>query len=77
MSWKDAMHEAIAMLLREQYKLDAVSVTGVTQKREYGGYCDTCYYEYDVADIAYLDSEGKARNYRYDGSITDLMYNIT
>lgn len=53
--------------------VDAVEVTYVDDRTEYGGYCETCEYTYTVIDIDYIDSNGNPRTHTYSGDLGELI----
>ena len=77
MGYKEKMNEAVAEFLREKYNIDAVTVIDFDDRTVYGGYCETCAYEYTEADITYLDSNGEAQVYSYSGTFAELLNSIT
>ncbi len=71
--WKKRMYESLAEMLRAEYNLDAVEVTEFEDYTEYGGYCETCYYESTRCKISYVDSKGEPQSYDYYGSFAELV----
>lgn len=70
--WKKKFYEALAEMLRED-GLDAVEVTEFEDYTEYGGYCETCYYESTRCKLTYVDSNGETQTYDYYGSFAELV----
>lgn len=64
---------AVGAWLRSTLGLDAANVVSVTQETEEGGSCETCWYEYIVVNILYLDSKGREQAYSYYGEMSTLV----
>ena len=48
-------------------------VVDVQEKHVYGGYCETCAYDYLQVVIEYIDGSGKSQEYEFYGSLSELM----
>lgn len=73
MSVQDSLKEALATMLREEYNIDAVKVIDWADEIERSGYCETCYYEEQVVNITYVDSDGDSHLWTYCGMFSGLM----
>lgn len=72
MSLEDSIKGAMLNLLKE-YDIDAVEVTYFEDSTRSGGGCDTCWYDYAVVEIRYIDSNGSRKVYVYEGAFGDLI----
>jgi hypothetical protein len=77
MSWKDAMYDAVAEYLRDEFRLDVVKVTDMRQETRNDGYCETCWYEYIVVAIDYVKSTTLTGTYEWHGNMGELVRAIT
>ena len=77
MTWQENMYAAIAQMLREHYRIDAVEVTGFEDYTASGGYCETCWYEETRCLITYKDSDGNSQTFDYYDSFADLIGALT
>jgi hypothetical protein len=76
MSINDSIKEAMVGLL-VRYGKAATEVTSWEDRTEYGGYCETCSYEYVVVDINYVEAvTGKRQTYTYDGTFATLIWEL-
>ena len=75
MSLNDNVCAALADFLRER-DVDVREVTSYEEEMKYGGYCETCAYEYMVLEITYEDSNGKTQYYTYDGTFAELIRSL-
>lgn len=75
MSFQDNFYAALLKLLHDQ-GVEADTVTGFNDRIEYGGYCETCSYEYVVCDIDYT-LKGKGKTYTYDADFSTLLSSLT
>lgn len=41
-----------------------------------GGYCSSCYYEYAIVNIYYLDSQNQRQKYVYDDGFAELISSL-
>lgn len=71
MSVKTGLHEAALGYLRTR-GVEADRVTEVTNRIEYGGFCETCSYEELVVDIEYRVAD-QYRSYRYYGTFAEFI----
>lgn len=71
-TFEQMFHTSLAAFLRNQ-GIDAVRVTDTEDRTEYGGYCETCSYEYTVIDIYFIDSDDRRQKYTYSGDLGELM----
>jgi hypothetical protein len=69
--------EAVARYLRESEGLDVVKVLTFHERTQSSGFCDTCYFEYQVVDIAYEDSNGDYQKYVWSDDFADLVRALT
>lgn len=77
MTFEDNLKEALAEYMRNSYyKLDVARVTGYEDDTESDGYCETCYYEYAVVRISYVDSAGKPQKWTYRGGFAELINSL-
>lgn len=54
--------------------VEAERVTYIDQTTQSDGYCETCYYEYIVLEISYIEAgTGRSRIYTYRGDMGELM----
>ena len=54
--------------------VEAAEVTYIGQTTQADGYCDTCYYEYTVLEISYIEKgTGRSRLFTYRGDMGDLL----
>lgn len=63
----------IAEVLREDGYKDVEVVLSAEERTESDGYCDTCYYEYTVLDIVYLDADGVCERMTVQYSFSEIM----
>lgn len=75
MSLNDNICAALADFLRDR-EVDVREVLSYDEETKYGGYCETCAYEYVVLDIMYENSEGKTKYYTYNGSFAELIRSL-
>ena len=75
MSLNDNVCAALADFLRER-DVDVREVLSYEEEMKYGGYCETCAYEYMVLEITYEDSNGKTQYYTYDGTFAELIRSL-
>jgi hypothetical protein len=76
MSLEESILEALTRFVKE-VDLTCDTVTGFEDRTEYGGYCETCSYEYVVVDIYYFTDNGGRKTYTYDGTFSSLIRNLT
>lgn len=72
MSLNENIRYAFAQFLKDR-GLDVVEVIDWDERTVYGGYCETCAYEFIEVDIEYRNSEGTVKTYTYDGTFSSLM----
>lgn len=72
MSFKESFYAAFLSILKE-YGFDAVEVTNVEETTESGGYCETCWYETQVVEVTYVDSNGIESSYTISDNLSDLI----
>jgi hypothetical protein len=77
MGWQENMYDALAEMLREQMRVDAVSVTGFEDYTASGGYCESCWYEETRCRIDYVDSKGNSQTYDYYDSFGELVKSLS
>lgn len=75
MSLNDSICAALADFLRER-DVDVREVLSYEEEMKYGGYCETCAYEYMVLEITYKDSNNKTKYYTYDGTFAELIRSL-
>ena len=73
MSWKDQMMNAMSEFVSDQIGRNVI-VLRYEDRTEYGGFCETCSYDYEVID--FYDTDGKMV-YTYEGSMADFMEQLT
>ena len=76
MSLNESINEALTRFVKEVDK-DCDTVTDFEDRTEYGGYCETCSYEYVVVDIYYTTVKGGRKTYTYDGTFSSLIRNLS
>lgn len=76
MSFEDAIKASMASLL-QSYGIDAVRVNSYEEEERMDGFCDTCYYEWTVVVINYIDSKGVIADYNFRGDFGDLINELT
>lgn len=78
MAWQDEMKKSMAKMV-EAYTSDSdVEVIKWEEDIEYGGYCNTCFYESAIMRITYTrGADDKVLVYTYDGSFSDLIQTLT
>lgn len=72
MSFEDNLKESLKDFLVER-GCDAEEVVSFRDDTEAGGYCESCYYEYAVVRIDYIDSRGRSREFTYSDGFSDLI----
>lgn len=73
MSFKENFYDAFLSLIKENYDSDAVEVTDVKEETESGGYCNTCWYETQVVEVHYTDSNGAELTRTIYENLSDLI----
>ncbi len=53
--------------------LPAVEVTNVEQGKEYTGYCETCWDEWDVVEVTYTDVDGDTQKHTTSGDMGEFI----
>lgn len=76
MSIEDAIKEA-ALGMLQGYGVDAVKVVDFTEEQRMDGFCETCYYEWTVVEIKYLDGSGNPDTYEWSGDFADLIRELS
>lgn len=64
---------ALANYMSANYGLDVARVVNFYDSTESGGYCETCYYEYAVFTVDYVDSKDERKTWTYRGSFAELI----
>ena len=72
MSFEDNLKESLKGFLVDR-GVDAVEVISFRDDTEAGGYCESCYYEYAVVRIVYIDSKNQSREFTYSDGFSDLI----
>ena len=70
--FKVGLAEAMAQMIRSE-GLDCVEIVDWDDRTVYGGYCETCAYEYAVVDITYKDSLEQVCLYTYSDDFGTLI----
>lgn len=70
--FKVGLAEAMAQMLRSR-GLDCHEILDWDDRTVYGGYCETCAYDYVVVDITYRDSQDQRHMYTYDDNFSALI----
>lgn len=73
MSFKENFYGAFLGLIKENYDSDAVEVTDVKEETESGGYCQTCWYETQVVEVHYINSNGAELTQTISENLSDLI----
>lgn len=68
--------ESLAEFMRESYRLDVSEVVEWEDDTESDGYCDSCYYEYAVVKVKYIDNDFDKCTWTYRGSFADLINSL-
>jgi hypothetical protein len=74
---EERIFEDMKEMLVSRYGLDVDQVTGYNESTRSDGYCDTCWYEYNVVEIDYLDSTGNKHSWEYSGKFGELIQYLT
>jgi hypothetical protein len=56
---------------------DVASVTSAEDETRWGGYCETCSYEYIAVEVGFVDSKGKNKTYLYDCTFAELIRRLS
>lgn len=48
-------------------------VVSVKEQHKYGGFCETCAYDYIQVLIVYVNGAGKQTEYEFYGSLSDII----
>ena len=75
-SIKDKICEALGKYL-ERNEFEIKKVIDFEEEKKNDGYCETCWYEYTVVVITYLNKKGKEKTYTYSGFFSDLIRELT
>ncbi len=75
MAFQEIFYDALAALL-EKNGIANATVVNFDEVTEYGGYCETCAYEYTEVNIAY-EVDGVYGVYRYSGSFGELIRSLS
>lgn len=73
---KDSLHAALLEFVQRNGEPDAEYVAGFEDDIEYGGYCETCSYEYIVVRISFSEN-GVTKEFVYRGTFAELMRELT
>lgn len=60
----------------KQHEPDVKEVVRYEDDTAGGGYCDSCYYEYAIVNIYYLDSQGAQHKYVYSAGFAELISSL-
>lgn len=78
MSFEDRFYTAVTEYLNAHTDVSADRVTGIDQETYSDGYCETCWYEYIVLEIFYVEADtGAHKIYVYRGNMADLMRELS
>jgi hypothetical protein len=81
MGWKDEFHASVVKWLNDKdsytHITDAVEIVDIRQEERNGGYCETCYHEYDAVVIDYRDTTGLVKSYEWYGDMGEFMRYLT
>lgn len=72
----DRIKEDLAKFMRDHYRLEVSEVLDWEDDTESTGYCDSCYYEYAVVKVKYIDNDFDRCSWTYSGSFADLISNL-
>lgn len=70
---KISFNEAIA----EYMGVPGAEIIDIEQETESSGYCDTCWSEYIVVYVTYLDEDGDRQTYTYRGNMAEWIQELT
>lgn len=71
-----ASHRMVQAWAIEKFKLPKGSVVRVEQEVEFGGGCETCYYEETVVNVYYTPPGGKEQRYRYWDDMASMLNEV-
>lgn len=77
MTLEERIFEAMQDMMVDRYKMDVARVLSYEDTTVSSGGCETCWFEYDVCEITYLDSEGKLQTWNYSGTFGELIFELT
>lgn len=76
MNFKDLIEESIRRWLEDELNEGPLTVVSYKEDKESVGKCDTCYTEFVVVTITYIDSNDKEQVYKYDGGFIKLLEKV-
>lgn len=72
-----ALLQSMLELVQTSYP-DAIEVLSYEEMQRSGGYCDTCYYEWEEVDIKFITSENpEPQVHTYSGDFGELIRELT
>lgn len=72
----EAFEAALIHMIADVDGREVRSIEEYEEDIEYSGGCETCYFEWTIIRVVYIDTEGTSREFRYSGSFGSLIEDL-